>query len=110
MNKWPRHIEDCLKASIEHGPDAIFTCDEIAGNNCIRMVLAYADQNWQFIPPPKPDIEQWGNEYADGKVFWRSSLAIACNSYANNRIALHHRIVDGKTGKTKFFETLDAFK
>ena len=110
MNKWPKHIEECLAASIEHGPDTRFEAPEAGSFGDISYVLVLPQYLWKYLPPHKPDIEQWGNEYADGNMFWRSSLAIACNSYANHRIAIHHRIVDGETGMTKLFETLEVFK
>ena len=110
MNKWPTHIEKCLEASYEHGPDARFICNEIAGKSSIRTVLTYDDLNWKVAPPPKPDVEQWGNEYADmgRRIQFQLSRELANKHRASGCIAIHHRIVDGESGMTKFFATLEV--
>ena len=114
MNKWPKHIEDCLKASIEHGPDAEFVCDEVWRDASIYQVLANMEYAWKLVPLRKPDIEQWGNEYPQSAlqstIYWRTNLAACSESRRHNCIAIHHRIIAGETGKTKFFETMEVLK
>ena len=116
MNKWPKHIEDCLKASIEHGPDARFTYAnkvlELGHVYAINTVVSNLNLEWEFIPKRKPDIEQWGNEYADvgNRIQFLPSLERASKCRSLGCIAVQHRIVDGETGKTKLFETLEVIK
>ena len=119
MNKWTKNIEDCLAASIEHGPDAMFMCNEDGNDYMIATVMLHPTLHWIYLPP-KPDIEQWGNEYAlqhvpnypgQETIYWHSSIDNANGADLGNddeRTALHHRIVDGETGKTKLFETLSV--
>ena len=116
MNKWSTQIEECLRASLEHGPDAMFKAPNVGlefGITHIYNVLLHSNLQWRYAPPQaKPDIEQWGNEYADGDqiIYWRNSLDETNDRDSPDRIALQHRIVDRETGKTKLFETLEVFK
>ena len=124
MNKWTKHIEDCIKASLEYGPDARFTHDdkvlEPMHGYAINTVVTNLTLGWRYIPPLKPDIEQWGNEYelqhvpnhpSQKTIYWHGSRNGAQWADLGNDdelTAVHRRIVDGKTGKTKFFQTLEV--
>ena len=110
MNKWPEHIIECIKASLERGPDARFSNSGHWVDASLIHVLSHLQYVWEPVPPPKPDIEQWGNEYADmgRRIQFQLSRELANKQRASGCIAIHHRIVDGESGMTKFFETLEV--
>ena len=110
MNNWPKHIEACLKASIEHGPDARFVCSEHQSTDNIDGVLLKPHHGWELVKPKLKYTEQWGNEYVDSRMCWSDSLDMANGSAGDSRIALHYRRISASSGKTIFFVTLEVFK
>ena len=116
--KWPKHIEACIKASLELGPDVRFKCIG-HGTYPFHYVMSHPDFLWTVLPLLKPDIEQWGNEYHqyDKFIVPGTSFTYWSNSFdacINNRLktvclAMHYRIIDGETGRVKSFKTLKVF-
>ena len=115
QTKWPKHIEACIKASLELGPDVRFNCSWYH-NVHLSYVMDNQSLLWEVSTPSKPDIEQWGNEYDQGEssgssvTWWHSTLVDCIGSRHNPTcISMHHRIIDGETGKLKFSEVTSIF-
>ena len=123
--KWPEHIEECLKASIEHGPGARFSygsASSILYGNNISSVIFAPTANWEYIAPRPLNTEEWGNEYVlqyglfssrHKTIVWYKSIEdanFAETKSKDKRIAFHHRILEGTTGETLRFSTLKVFK
>ena len=113
--KWPEHIEACIRAYLELGPDARFHC---IGHHNIHFdyVMSHRGLLWKVSPIPKPDILQWGNEYnqynqlvipGNSVISWYDSFDICVTNRRDSVcLAMHHRVIDGDTGRVKLFETL----
>ena len=114
--RWPEHIVACIKASAELGPDVKFYCKE-AETEDLSFVIRNINYAWVVSPPPKPDIEQWGNEYnqADSSgnsiISWHNTLGGCVSSRTDSTcISMHHRIIDGATGKLKLSDVMSIFE
>ena len=117
--KWPKHIEACIKAYLELGPNVRFHCAKYH-NIHFSYVINNQELPWEVSPLPKSDIEQWGNEYnryvqlvvpGDSLTSWYDSFDICVtNRRSSVCLAMHHRVIDGETGRIKLFETLKVFE